>query len=222
MTREEMIVRHLPLAQRLARRYGAPGQPVDDLVQVASIGLIKAVDRWEPERGVTFATYAVPTILGELRRYFRDFTWGVRPPRPVQDLCLAIARAREPLSSALGREPTVADFAARLDRAPEEIVEALRADHGRRLASIEVAVDSDQVGAHDDELARVDAHLTFEWLCSLLDERARAILRMRFHDELSQSEIASRLGLTQMGVSRTLRRSFEAISSRVVQPVPAA
>src|ERR671938_654089 len=123
--REELIERYMPLARSLALRYRRASEPLDDLVQVASVGLVKVVDRWAPDRGLAFSSYAVPTILGELRRYFRDATWDVRPARDVQELCLSVEEAREALWSELGRSPTVADIARRLNRSPEEIVEVL-------------------------------------------------------------------------------------------------
>ena len=142
--REELIERYMPLSRSLALRYRRASEPLDDLIQVASVGLVKAVDRWDPERGLAFSSYAVPTILGELRRYFRDSTWDVRPARDLQELCLALEEARESLWGELGRQPTVADLAARLDRQPEEIVEALQATEGRSVRSLDAPV-------HDEE-----------------------------------------------------------------------
>jgi len=140
--REELIERYMPLARSLAMRYRRASEPLDDLVQVASVGLVKAVDRWDPDRGLAFSSYAVPTILGELRRYFRDATWDVRPARDVQELCLSVEEAREALWAELGRSPTVADIAGRLDRAPEEIVEAIQATEGRSVRSLDAPVTS--------------------------------------------------------------------------------
>jgi RNA polymerase sigma-B factor len=218
--REKLIVDHLPLARRLARRYRGGNQPLDDLVQVASLGLVKAAERWDPKRGNAFSTYAVPTILGELRRHLRDRTWDVRPPRHVQDLCLAVARARSQMSATLGREPTVADLAARLHRSPEEIAEGLRAGDARWLPSLDEAVDCDLVGRDDGDYERVEARVTYERLSSILDDRAREIIRMRYEDDLLQSEIATRVGLSPMGVSRILRASLEALAGLVARPVP--
>src|ERR1044071_9965936 len=129
--REELIERYMPLARSLALRYRRASEPLDDLVQVASVGLVKAVDRWDPERGLAFSSYAVPTILGEIRRYFRDATWDVRPARDLQELCLAVEEAREKLWGELGRQPTVADLAGRLDRSPEGSIEGMEATEGR-------------------------------------------------------------------------------------------
>src|SRR4051794_19471243 len=141
--RGALIERYLPLARTLALRYRDTIEPLDDLIQVASVGLIKAVDRWEPERGFAFSSYAVPTILGELRRYFRDATWIVRPPRELLELSLAIERSRASLQAATGREPGVEDFAAHLQRDPQRVAEALQAAGCRSASSLESEVHSD-------------------------------------------------------------------------------
>ena len=215
--RELLIANYLPLARRLALRYRRSPEPLDDLVQVASLGLVKAVDRWDPDRGLAFSAFAVPTILGELRRYFRDSTWVVRPPRGVQELSLSIERARDALSASIGREPTVADLAARLGRSPEAVMEALQAadDHtARSLQSpvLDDAVDSatpgDLIGQDDPGYDRAEARATIERLTRILDARAREILRLRFEDDLLQSEIADRVGCSQMHVSRIIRNSL--------------
>src|SRR5881398_546442 len=135
--RREFIERYMPLARSLALRYRRASEPLDDLIQVASVGLVKAVDRWDAGRGLAFSSYAVPTILGELRRYFRDSTWDVRPARDLQELCLAVEEAREALWGDLGRSPTVSDLAQRLERSPEEIIEALQATEGRSVRSLD-------------------------------------------------------------------------------------
>src|SRR3954454_8446825 len=216
--REELIERYMPLARSLAMRYRRASEPLDDLVQVASVGLVKAVDRWDPDRGLAFSSYAVPTILGELRRYFRDATWDVRPARDVQELCLSVEEAREALWAELGRSPTVADIAARLDRAPEEIVEAIQATEGRSVRSLDAPVHEEEgdsasagdlLGSPDVEFDRVEAGITIERMTGILDERAREILRLRFSDDLLQSEIAERVGCSQMHVSRIIRSSLE-------------
>ena len=216
--RDALIERYMPLARSLALRYRRASEPLDDLIQVASVGLVKAVDRWDPERGLAFSSYAVPTILGELRRYFRDSTWDVRPARDLQELCLALEEAREGLWGELGRQPTVADLAGRLGRGPEEIVEALQATEGRSIRSLDAPVhdednDSasagDLIGAPDEEFERVEAGVTLERLTGILDDRARHILRLRFAEDLLQSEIAEMVGCSQMHVSRIIRSSLE-------------
>ena len=216
--RDELIERYMPLARSLALRYRRASEPLDDLIQVASVGLVKAVDRWDPGRGLAFSSYAVPTILGELRRYFRDATWHVRPARDLQELCLAVEEARDALWIELGRSPTVADIAGHLQRPSEEVVEALRASEGRSARSFDAPVHDDEedsasagdlMGREDPEYERVDAVVTIDRLTGILDDRAREILRLRFHDDLLQSEIAERVGCSQMHVSRIIRASLE-------------
>jgi RNA polymerase sigma-B factor len=216
--REVLIERYMPLARSLALRYRRASEPLDDLVQVASVGLVKAVDRWDPDRGLAFSSYAVPTILGELRRYFRDATWDVRPARDLQELCLAVEEARDRLWAKLGRSPTVGDLARKLDRSPEEIVDALQASEARSVRSLDTpvreeegdsATTGDLIGTEDAEFDRVEAGVTIERLSGILDERAREILRLRFEDDLLQSEIAERVGCSQMHVSRIIRASLE-------------
>src|SRR3954468_2947175 len=216
--RDELIERYMPLARSLALRYRRASEPLDDLVQVASMGLVKAVDRWDAERGLAFSSYAVPTILGELRRYFRDSTWDVRPARDLQELCLSLEEAREKLWGDLGRQPTVADLAARLGRNEEEIVEALQATEGRSVRSLDAPVHDEEndsasagdlIGTTDEEFDRVEAGVTVERLTGILDDRAREILRLRFAEDLLQSEIADVVGCSQMHVSRIIRSSLE-------------
>ena len=216
--RDELIERYMPLARSLALRYRRASEPLDDLVQVASVGLVKAVDRWDPGRGLAFSSYAVPTILGELRRYFRDATWDVRPARDLQELCLAVEEAREALWIDLGRSPTVADIAGHLGRGQEEVVEALQATEGRSVRSLDAPVHEEEgdsasagelIGQHDPEFDRVEAGVTIERLTGILDERAQEILRLRFQEDLLQSEIAERVGCSQMHVSRIIRSSLE-------------
>jgi RNA polymerase sigma-B factor len=216
--RDALIERYMPLARSLALRYRRASEPLDDLIQVASVGLVKAVDRWDPDRGLAFSSYAVPTILGELRRYFRDSTWDVRPARDLQELCLAVEEAREKLWADLGRSPTVADLAGRLGRSPEEIIEALQATEGRSVRSLDAPVHDEEedsasagdlIGRHDAEFDRVEAGVTIERLTGVLDDRAKEILRLRFQEDLLQSEIAERVGCSQMHVSRIIRSSLE-------------
>jgi RNA polymerase sigma-B factor len=216
--RDQLIERYMPLARSLALRYRRASEPLDDLVQVAAVGLVKAVDRWDPDRGLAFSSYAVPTILGELRRYFRDATWDVRPARDLQELCLAVEEARDALWIDLGRSPTVADIARHLERPYEEIVEALQASEGRSVRSLDAPVHEEEgdsatagelIGLVDPEYSRVEAGVTIERLTGILDERAQEILRLRFQDDLLQSEIAERVGCSQMHVSRIIRSSLE-------------
>jgi RNA polymerase sigma-B factor len=216
--RAELIERYMPLARSLALRYRRTSEPLDDLIQVASIGLVKAVDRWDPARGLAFSSYAVPTILGELRRYFRDSTWDVRPARDLQELCLTVEQARDALWLDLGRSPTVADLAERIGRSPEEVMEALQASEGRSLRSLDAPVHEEEgdsasagdlIGDADPGYEQVEAGATIEQLTSILDDRAREILRLRFGEDLLQSEIAAQVGCSQMHVSRIIRSSLE-------------
>jgi RNA polymerase sigma-B factor len=227
--RETMIERYVPLARTLVLRYRRGFEPVDDLVQVACLGLVKAVDRWDPERGFAFSSYAVPTILGELRRYFRDATWVVRPPRELQELCLSVEKARTELNANTGREPTVADIVERLGRSYEEVVEALQAREGRSARSLDapvhdeaddLATPGDSIGRNDPGYERAEARATVERLTSLLDDRAREVLRLRFEEDLLQSEIAERVGCSQMHVSRIIRTSLAKLRLHAV-PVAA-
>jgi RNA polymerase sigma-B factor len=212
--RETLIVRYLPLARRLARRYQRSTQPLEDLVQVASLGLVKAVDRWDPDRGVEFSAFAVPTVLGDLRRYFRDTTWAVRPPRDVQELALAVERARARLTAGLGREPTATDFAAHLKRTPGEVAEALQAVERRFAGSLDTRLIDEpdvpelQRGHDDPGYGGVEASAAVDHLLSILDRRAREIVHLRFTNDLMQREIGDHLGLSQMHVSRVLRASL--------------
>jgi RNA polymerase sigma-B factor len=216
--REELIAMHVPLARALALRYRRPAEPTEDLVQVAIVGLVKAVDRWDPERGVDLRSYATPTMLGELRHYFRDCTWGVRPPRRLQNLSIAIERARDELRSQLGRSPTVADLARRVGCDQETVIEGLQAGHCRSLESLDgppahADEDSARVGelipVVDQELERVEMRATNERLITVLDAEAREIMRLRFEENMLQSEIASRIGRSQMHVSRVIAASLE-------------
>jgi RNA polymerase sigma-B factor len=225
-----LIARYLPLARNLALRYRRTTEPVEDLVQVASVGLVKAVDAWDPDRGATLATYAVPTILGELRRHFRDRTWMVRPPRRLIDLALAVERARDPLRTAIGRQPTADDFAAYLDQSPTAIAEALRAAQARWATSLDTpAFDDpeepanmrDPLAAPDVEYERLEGSMTFARLTGGLTTQAREILWLRLEADLCQAAIAERIGRSQMHVSRSLRASATRCRNRDAPETPA-
>ena len=211
--REELAARYMPLARSLALRYRHTPEPVDDLIQVASIGLLKAIDRWDPERGTALASFAVPTILGELRRHFRDCTWIVKPPRATQELALQVIRVREQLWRKLGREATVDDLAAALERSPDDVVDALAAAGGQYALPLDTPVGPaeegathlERLGGLDIALGGVEDRLLTDQLLKGVDRRAQAVLRMRFELELRQREIAERIGVSQMHVSRILR-----------------
>jgi RNA polymerase sigma-B factor len=211
--RAELVARYLPLAKSLALRYRHTQEPVEDLVQVASLGLVKAIDRWDPDRGTALASYAVPTILGELRRHFRDHTWVVKPPRAMQELTLRLLRVREKLWSARGREPTINELAVALDCGPELVMEAIVAADGLHVPSLDAPTAEedesstylDLLGEPDRALVTVDNRLWANDLVKRLDGRAREVLRLRFELDLRQREIADRIGVSQMHVSRILR-----------------
>lgn len=227
--RQALIERYLPLARSLALRYRHTSEPLDDLVQVASLGLVKAAERWDPDRGTAFSSFAVPTILGELRRYFRDSTWIVRPPRDSAELSRSIDRARGSLDAMLGREPTTSDLAAHFGCTPEAIREALRAGECRRIRSLDSPVGGepsepvtvgDTIGDDEPGYEHAEARASFEHLMSTLDPKAREILRLRFADDLIQARIAERIGCSQIHVSRIVRASLERIAARVASTGP--
>jgi RNA polymerase sigma-B factor len=212
--RDVLIERYLPLARALALRYRHTREPVEDLIQVAAEGLVKAVDRWEPERGLAFTTYAVPTILGELRRYFRDRTWTVRPPRRLLELALDIERIRDDLIARTGRDATAAELATHLGRAEQEITDALHAAAARWPTALE-ANDEDAFSRPDHAYDDAESAATFDRLLTGLDPRARDVMRLRFRDDLSQSAIGRHIGTSQIQVSRILHRSLEQLTLSV-------
>lgn len=217
--RDELVVSHLNLARYLAMRFAHRGEQIDDLVQVATLGLIKAIDRYDPTRGVEFTTYAAPTIIGEIKRYFRDKGWAVRVPRRQQELNLAVNREIERAAMDLGRSPTVADLAARLSVSEEEIIEAQELGQMYNLLSIdsELAADRDAkastlidyLGREDPELALLEDKANLERALRALDPRERVILYLRFYENVSQTEVAKRFGVSQMHVSRLQARALE-------------
>lgn len=209
--REELAHRLMPLVRAVARRYARRGEPLDDLVQVGAIGLLKALDRFDPDRGVPFRGFAVPTISGEIRRHFRDAGWMVRPPRDLQELVLAVSAATERLSAQHGREPTIAELAKETRVGADEVAEALRAGGGYRAASLDAPAGDDGltfgdgIGEADGGFDLVDAqHICHRGL-SALRPRERRIVALRFWGGLSQREIAEEVGISQMHVSRLLR-----------------
>jgi RNA polymerase sigma-B factor len=216
-TRDRLIEAHLGLAEYLARRFTNRGEPLDDLVQVASLGLVKAVERFDPSRGLEFTTFATPTILGELKRHFRDKGWAVRVPRRVQELHLRISRVIDDLSTELGRSPTVPEIAQRAGTTEDEVIEAIDAGSAYRSASLDAGRGDDdespsllgQLGATDPELAGAERRAALEPLISSLPEREQVMLYLRFYEGLTQSEIAKKLGISQMHVSRLLSRSLQ-------------
>jgi RNA polymerase sigma-B factor len=214
--RGQLIQAHLGLAEYLARRFSNRGEPLDDLVQVASVGLVKAVDRFDPERAVEFSTYATHTIVGELKRHFRDKGWAVRAPRRMQELYLRLGKLIGTLSQEIGRSPTIPELAAEAGASEEEVLEALEAGQAYRFASLDAPApgdeDSESLGAHmgeeDPGLLDAEHRASLSPLLSTLQAREQTILHLRFFEGLTQSEIAERLGISQMHVSRLLARSL--------------
>src|SRR4051794_8083775 len=212
--RERLIELHMPLARSLAVQYPHAREPLDDLCQVANLGLVKAVDRYDPSRGIAFTSYAVPTILGELKRHFRDRTWTIHVSRSVQESIARVEKVSEELRQELGRWPSVKEVAALAEMSVEEVTEARLAEGASRLASLDAPMPredpgdgglADQLGHDDAGLDRVEDALWIEQLAGNLTARQREVLRLRFVEDLVQREIAERVGLSQMHVSRILR-----------------
>lgn len=214
--REHLIERHEGLVRHVANSYRDSGVPYGDLIGVGHIGLVNAVDRFDPERGTKFATFAVPTIRGELRRYFRDSTWGLRVPRRVQELSLQVREAREDLLRKLGRSPTYSELAASLNVTEEAVIEAIEVSNQYDLASLQEATSEDEgpsiadrAGEIDPNLELLDDREELSWALAQLTPRQRVIIVMRYFHELSQQQVADRLGISQMHVSRLQRRAID-------------
>jgi RNA polymerase sigma-B factor len=217
-----MITANLGLAHQLARRFLHRGEPMDDLVQVASVALVKSVDRFDPERGVDFAAFATRTVIGELKRHFRDKGWAVRASRRVQELYLELGHATSTLVQELGRNPTVAELAQATNASEEAVLEAIEAGQGYRAASIDTSENehdplSARLGQDDSQYRSVEDRLLLGPALATLPAREQAILRMRFLDGLTQSEIAVEVGVSQMHVSRLLAASLEKLRQSIGQ-----
>ncbi len=217
--RNELAERHRGLAVTLARRFNGRGEPLDDLLQVAMIALLRAIERFEPERGNSFTTFATPTVLGELRRHFRDHTWALKVPRPIKDLHLRVRPAVGELRTELGRAPTVPELGRHLGCSDESIIEALEVSAAYRPGSIHAPLAGgeglsieDRLASDGDPLHSFEVVQTVRSIIARLPERERRVLQLRFYDELSQSEIAERVGLSQMHVSRILRATLDRLS----------
>jgi RNA polymerase sigma-B factor len=217
-SRDELIERFLPLARKLARRYVQSSEPYEDLVQVASLGLVKAVERFDPDRGFAFSSFAVPTIVGELKRYFRDTAWALHVDRGAQERARKITDAQQKLSSRTGRIPTVDELAQYLEISQEEVLDGLQTAEAYGAVSLDAPLSSedeeessrlDAIGETDQRLEAVDEHATIFAAARHLPTREREILYLRFGEDLTQSEIAERVGVSQMQVSRLLRRSLQ-------------
>jgi RNA polymerase sigma-B factor len=214
--RDELAERFMPLARQLARRYQRGQEPLEDLVQVASLGLVKAIDRYDTDRGTAFSSYAVPTILGELKRYFRDSGWAVHVPRGMQERIMQVNSTMDVLSRRLGRSPTPAEIGKEIGTTPELVLEALEASAAYEATSLDAPRASesdgdsyaDSMGADDEAYEQIEYLETIAPTMRALPERDRLVLKLRFHDDLTQSEIAERIGVSQMHVSRLIRRAL--------------
>lgn len=221
--RNALIEQHEGFADYLARRLAHRGEPLDDLRQVALVGLLKAVERFDPDRGFSFTTFAAPTIIGELKRHFRDRTWSVRVPRRLQELSLRIEQCRTELGQELGRAPSPAEVAACADVSEEEVLEGMEAASLYRIGSLDAPVrggddpgpEGDRVGMDDDELLGAENRLLVRELMERLPVRERRIVYLRFFEGLTQTEIADRVGISQMHVSRLLAKSLESLGEDV-------
>jgi len=214
--RDELVHLHLPLVEHLARRFMNRGEPFDDLLQVGTIGLIKAIDRFDVTRQVEFSTYATPTILGEIKRHFRDKGWAIRVPRRLQELRLTLATASSELTQTLGRSPTVGELAEQIGVTSEEVLEAMESANAYATLSLdapESGEDSalsmiDVIGSDDDALEGVENRESIKPLLDQLDPREKHILALRFFRGMTQSQIATEIGVSQMHVSRLLNRTL--------------
>ncbi len=225
--RDELVTMHLPLAGFLARRFRDRGESLEDLTQVATIGLLKAVDRFDPERGVEFSTFATPTMVGEIKRHFRDKGWAIRVPRRLQELRISIGRATAELSQSTGRSPTVAELAEHLGFSQEQILEGLESAQAYATLSLDAASGDgtedgsslvDTLGDDDPGLGEVDTRETLHPLVATLAPREQRIIHMRFYENMTQAQIAQRIGVSQMHVSRLLAKSLAQLRTGLDEP----
>ncbi|WP_374227503.1 RNA polymerase sigma factor SigF [Streptomyces sp. AC627_RSS907] len=221
--RNQLVRMHLPLVEHLARRFRNRGEPLDDLTQVATIGLIKSVDRFDPDRGVEFSTYATPTVVGEIKRHFRDKGWAVRVPRRLQELRLALTTATAELSQLHGRSPTVHELAEKLSISEEEVLEGLESANAYSTLSLDVPDTDDEspavadtLGAEDEALEGVEYRESLKPLLEDLPPREKRILLLRFFGNMTQSQIAQEVGISQMHVSRLLARTLAQLREKLL------
>ena len=228
--REELVERFLPLARKLARRYTGAHEPFDDLLQVASYGLLKALDRFDLDRGVAFSSFAVPTIVGELKRYFRDLGWSAHVPRGAQELALKVQGAQEKLTTRTGRSPTVDELAQYLELSIEDVLDGLEAAAAHHSSSLDAPHDdsdgepatlADIFGQQDAGFQLIEDVTTVATAIQTLSERERRVLQLRFFEDRTQSEISKEIGVSQMQVSRILRRAIATLSE-LTQPETSA
>jgi RNA polymerase sigma-B factor len=228
-TRERLVRSYLPLAHSIARRFDRGMRvPLEDLEQIAAIGLMKALDRYDPANGASFSTFAIPTIQGEIRRYFRDFTWTVRPPRALQERAIRIERDREQLTNDLGRNPTARELAAQVGCTLEELIDASEAIQARAGDSLDrpaptqegdAATLGERLGGDDPGFDAAETSATLDRLLDTLSERDRLVLRLRFREDLTQTEIARRIGCSQMHVSRIQRTALAQLVQNAARTV---
>ncbi|RJK97557.1 SigB/SigF/SigG family RNA polymerase sigma factor [Vallicoccus soli] len=222
--REQLVTDHAWLARSVAWQFRGRGEPPDDLLQVATVGLIKSVDRFDPDRGVDFPAYALPTMTGEVKRYFRDLGWAVRVPRALQERRLALRSATTELSQRLDRAPTVAELAGYLRLSEEEVIEGLAASAGYQAMSLDAPLPGDDsgdeagswlglMGDEDPGIAEVEARESLTPLLNALPERERSIIAMRFYGGMTQTQIAARVGISQMHVSRLISQTLARLRS---------
>ena len=215
--REALVHLHLPLVEHCARRFRNRGEPLEDLVQVGTIGLLKAIDRFEPERGIEFATYATPTVIGEIKRHFRDKGWAIRVPRRLQELRMQLTSTTADLSQKLGRSPTPSELAEAIGCTVEEVVEGLASSNAYSTLSLDAGDDTDdgapalanQLGVEDENLEHVEIRESLKPVLEQLGARERKIVLLRFFRNMTQSQIAAEVGISQMHVSRLLSRTLE-------------
>jgi RNA polymerase sigma-B factor len=222
--REELVRRNMPFAKRLALRYRGASESFDDLLQVANLGLLNAVDRFDPERGIPFTAFASPTILGELKRHFRDRVWTVRVPRGLHDRMAEVDKAITELTKQLQRSPTVGEIAERLEVEQTDVLEVMEANHNRRPLSLDRPAGSEDseespptewIGEEDAGFELVEGRIALDAALPHLDERERLVLRLRFAEDMTQSQIAEQIGHSQMHVSRILRRALARIREQI-------
>jgi RNA polymerase sigma-B factor len=226
--RDALVSLHLPLVEHCARRFRNRGEPFEDLVQVGTIGLIKSIDRFDLDRGVEFSTYATPTIIGEIKRYFRDKGWAIRVPRRLQELRMQIGTTTAELTQALGRSPTPRELAEAIGCSVEEIVEGIESSNAYSTLSLDATDDGgddggvsmlDMMGLDDEELEQIEIRESIKPLLEALPPREKRILLLRFFKNKTQSEIAAEIGVSQMHVSRLLSRTLEQLRTSLQESV---
>ncbi len=213
---EEMV----PLARALAGRYSGRGEPIDDLVQVACVGIMKAIEGFDLSRDVRFSSYATPTVLGEIKRHFRDKTWAMRVPRGMQELQIEIAKARDELTTTHGRSPTVQELADAVEQPFEEVLITIQSQEARRTRSLDEPTGedmtlADSIGARDPDIGRAEMRVLLEDAFEVLSERDREVLRLRFAEDLTQTEISRIVGVSQMQVSRIIRQALRTLRADI-------